>query len=655
VYQRYLAIRGPTDDGVDVEILKHRVESLERGKYRLAVVGETKAGKSTLINALLGERILATDVLQSSSAIVEIFKSDDKYLEVQFADGHTETVRDDPSTPDVDEAFEFLRKAGSLQDKFRAIPTTLIDTFIVDGRMGPGHPIPIQELEAASRLRLAGKSEVIEEYVRGRTLDKIPVEIRFGFPLKYAFDEFRIVDSPGVNALGGVQDKAYAYIHQANAVLFVHSIETPVESCSFHEFVTQTLSERAKETLFLILSKSGFRSEIEIEEKVAEAGNQFADEFNREHILHVDSMLKMVADDLVGFDSVGDLKLHYVERKKQFEQRYKVERCQEWREEAVCFDTKLRLLNVTLDSLEPFLARDVVLAKLRESSNYERMERAIEEFAGRAPEQQLVEILRVLMHGYENLRGYYEQQVELLERRRVDPQEFERRIVEIEGVLGEYHCGASELTSENHSNHTELIRKTNTELRSLHSMCVQRIGDAQSQYAVRKVVVDFNDECSRMAAVFSATVRSRLADQLRRLGAKLESRYSVTVLVVDLDGIADSARKEADRWFDNRVAEGDASVTRTPIGILFPVVGPILGLPTCCFPPAKDSALFNQSAAARYRAEQEASKATFLHYLRDAVIAEIESVATETLPSAFLEFVHQCGALFRSRYAGLIT
>jgi hypothetical protein len=75
VWERYKKHKGTGEDGVDPVILEHRAKALEEGHYVLAVIGEAKAGKSTLINALLGERILPTDVLQSSSAIVEIFKS----------------------------------------------------------------------------------------------------------------------------------------------------------------------------------------------------------------------------------------------------------------------------------------------------------------------------------------------------------------------------------------------------------------------------------------------------------------------------------------------------------------------------------------------------------------------------------------------------
>jgi hypothetical protein len=62
--------------------------------------------------------------------------------------------------------------------------------------------------------------------------DKIPVEIEFGYPLKWEFDELRIVDSPGVNATGGVQDISFRFFEEANAILFVHPIK-PIESESF--------------------------------------------------------------------------------------------------------------------------------------------------------------------------------------------------------------------------------------------------------------------------------------------------------------------------------------------------------------------------------------------------------------------------------------
>ena len=93
-------------DGVNLEILQKRLQSLRNEKYILAVVGEVKAGKSTFINALLGESILQTDVLQCSSAIVEIVKSEKTFVTVKYANQTEKTIYDDELTPEIDEAYD---------------------------------------------------------------------------------------------------------------------------------------------------------------------------------------------------------------------------------------------------------------------------------------------------------------------------------------------------------------------------------------------------------------------------------------------------------------------------------------------------------------------------------------------------------------------
>ena len=186
ICRRYLRLRGDTDDGVDADFLEDRMKDLESSRYVLAVVGEAKAGKSTFINALLGESILPTDILQSSSAVVEIFKSKEKYVEVEYADGKAKKFEDDPDTADLDEAAECLKNIGAIRDRYRDIPTTLIDADIVKGRIKPGRPLPIADLEAASKQSLRNNEALIRKYVQGRTLSDIPRKITFGFPLKYA-------------------------------------------------------------------------------------------------------------------------------------------------------------------------------------------------------------------------------------------------------------------------------------------------------------------------------------------------------------------------------------------------------------------------------------------------------------------------------------
>lgn len=663
VWKRYRSARGKTEDGVDPTFLDLRADALEKGQYVLAVVGETKAGKSTLINALLGERILPTDVLQSSSAIVEIFKSEKKFVEVRYADGHSEDVHDDLSTPDVDEAFEHLRRIGALQDRFRAIPTTLIDAYIVQGRIKAGRPIPFADLQAASKLPLGGKDALIEEYVKGRTLAHIPVEIRFGFPLRYAFDELRLVDSPGVNALGGVQDRTFAYLHKANAVLFVHSLEGPVEKGSFREFITQVVPNRTRQALFLVLSKSGFKSDIEIDEKITEARSLFSEEFDHHRVLHVDSMLKIVADELMSFDSAIAMKAHYVDRKKYFEQRYQGERRQEWRDEAVNFDTKLKLLNNTLESLGNGSDREAVRSALRRASNFDQMEQAIEEFSAQAPELQLSELLMAVRRGYENQLSAHEQNIDLLAKKRKHPQTFENEISEVQRLLKEYQRELNEFTESIHRRHTGVNAENRTELQRLKSTYESTAGQAQSEAVLRKALVDFNDECGRLVDQVAGTIKHSFADKLKTLGAEFKAKHGVTVPTVDVAGIAEQAKQDAYRTERVKVGsdKGDTAAGGGVGGaILGGIIGFFIGGPVGAAIGAGAGAAGGAGAGYaagddKYEERQVFDDTKYIANLRSLAVATVQKVAETTVPSILSEFVDKHTASFKSAVGTLMT
>ena len=547
VCNRYLSFRGDDEDGVDAAFLKDRVKALEEGRFILVVAGEVKAGKSTFINALLGEQILPTDILQSSSAVVEIFKSDDKHVKICYADGNSETVQDDPSTPNLDEAFDRLRRIGAIKDKYRSIPTTLIDARIVEGTIKPGYPLPIDELEGTSRLRLQDKQALIKRYVSSRTHANIPEKITFGFPLKYAFEGFRLVDSPGVSARGGVQDATYAYIQEANAVLFVHSLESPIESSSFYDFITEVVPDRARETLFLVLTKSGGKSRIEIDEKIREARQQYDKEFDQHRILHVDSILKIVSDEIRVFDSPGALKKHYRQQKEQFEAKYNCEQNQEWRGEAINFDIKLKLLNNVLEEIDDDSDRETVQSALRNSSNFDAMERVIDEFSARAPWIQLSALLDSVKHGYDTQTTRHEQNLTTLKKKRKRPQTFQNEISEIQSRLDEYKLSMNNFVNGVTSKFTGVKASYRNSIRQITAKYRSRIRSVSTFNAVKKALADFHGDMCSFGDDLGLQIKSQFEDELTRLKTEFKTKHNITVPTVDVSGIEAKAKNRAYR------------------------------------------------------------------------------------------------------------
>ena len=556
VCRRYLRLRGDTDDGVDVDFLKDRMKTLEDSRYVLAVVGEVKAGKSTFINALLGESILPTDFLQSSSAVVEIFKSKEKYVEIEYADGSVKKVEDDPDTPGLDEAAQHLRHIGSIQDRYRDIPTTMIDTLIANDSIAPDR-FSIDDFKG-SDLQLRGKEKKIRKYIEARKKSDIPQKVTFGFPLKYGFDGLRLVDSPGVNALGGVQNVTYGYVHQeANALLFVHSLESPIESSSFSTFVTEVVPNRNRETLFLILTKSGMKSRIEIDEKVDEARQQYQEKFNPDRILHVDSMLKIISEEIEEFDSTASLKEHYRKKKRASEEKYNRNKDQWWGAEAVQFDIKLRLLNNILDGVAGDSDREAVREALRKSSNFDKMERIIDDISKRAPELQLAEILESVKKGYEERNRELDKNISMLGMTK-HPQFFESEISKVQDLLKSYELSMNthaERVTKQFTGRQASFRK---DLEKITTNYKEKVSQASSLDSGKKALIDFQDEMRSFADKIGEQIKSEFESNMKQLGEEFKEKHDITVPTVDISGIEAKAKGRAYHTVD---------VERSPKGV----------------------------------------------------------------------------------------
>ena len=61
-------------------------------KFNLVVVGQFKRGKSTLINALVGENILPTSVVPLTSIVTVLHYGTQEKITVTFADGCTKLI-----------------------------------------------------------------------------------------------------------------------------------------------------------------------------------------------------------------------------------------------------------------------------------------------------------------------------------------------------------------------------------------------------------------------------------------------------------------------------------------------------------------------------------------------------------------------------------
>ena len=88
-------LKSLTQQSASPTLLAHiedEIHKLESNSFYLAVLGQFKRGKTTFINALLGEEILPTGILPLTSVITLIRFGETKRTEVVFLDNRRCTV-----------------------------------------------------------------------------------------------------------------------------------------------------------------------------------------------------------------------------------------------------------------------------------------------------------------------------------------------------------------------------------------------------------------------------------------------------------------------------------------------------------------------------------------------------------------------------------
>ena len=85
----------------EIDSLNERKKRSRENKYRLGVIGVTSSGKSTMINALLGEDLLPMAAKPSSSQLVSCCRNEQRFADVFFENGETKKLTDKNLNSDI--------------------------------------------------------------------------------------------------------------------------------------------------------------------------------------------------------------------------------------------------------------------------------------------------------------------------------------------------------------------------------------------------------------------------------------------------------------------------------------------------------------------------------------------------------------------------
>ncbi|MGD1919498.1 MAG: dynamin family protein [Pleurocapsa sp.] len=190
-------------------------EKLKEGIFRLLVVGDVKRGKSTVINALIGEDLLPRDVNACTAILTVLRYGIEKKVTVYF---------NDKTAPESLDFNTFTQKYSVSPDEAK-------------------------KLENESKLAFPQVKQAVIEY-----------------PLPLLELGIEIVDSPGLNDTAARNQLSLDYIHNCNAILFILRAVQPF-SLAERRYLDNYIKNRGLDVFFLI---NGWD---EIDNSLLEPGN----------------------------------------------------------------------------------------------------------------------------------------------------------------------------------------------------------------------------------------------------------------------------------------------------------------------------------------------------------------------------------------------
>lgn len=401
------------------------IDQIRKSKYNLAVLGKVKAGKSTFINALIGGNLLPTDTLQNTSSIIEITNSEKSKLSFRNTNDNSLVVVEE--TADIIE--QKLIEIGSLlgKDKYRKLPLRRINNYLAEigGYTSQKQFNELLDIVSNSLGELDSNTEnLVKEYLEVKEVERVfPDRIFLELPLRKEFADIRILDTPGINAIGDLSELTYSCLEEADAKILVHSI-TDVEENSFVSFANNLLNELPKKIgkqIVLVFTKSGLLDDVKSTNRlIKKAREVFGGRIGNDRIIWVDSIFKILYDDLSGVKDVNELIKMYNEERINIE--YIVDLGNPLLEGKREFITaKIKALKKLMQSDDPndFFSTstniDFLRAKAISLSNFDILEIKLAHFLTSDPTRALDQFITYLRKDYGNLIRENQKSIDLLD------------------------------------------------------------------------------------------------------------------------------------------------------------------------------------------------------------------------------------------------
>lgn len=272
----------------------------ERGYFTLAVIGGMSAGKSSFLNAFLGEKdLLPTGGDQTTCALTSIGFSKNQSVTIKYRDGQPTTF----PAKDINELKKILKEKVSIPREYgNGFPILRINNDIITGLSKFQILNKLPEYEALAKRPIEDDLKKYLSLTMGKR--QFVEEVSIGLNVKL-LEGWRIVDTPGVCALGGIEEITRDFLFgkdsdgydNVDAILFIYngsqSLQEKPDLTNFILDVVKRNRSFVAERSFMIITHSAsgnFRSNSDY---IKNAKQQIENIIPGDRIFYVDNYLEL--------------------------------------------------------------------------------------------------------------------------------------------------------------------------------------------------------------------------------------------------------------------------------------------------------------------------------------------------------------------------
>jgi GTPase Era involved in 16S rRNA processing len=221
------------------DIREVRIPKLDEERFSLVVLGEFNHGKSTFINALLGEAVLPTGITPTTAVLTHIVEGSPGPATLVFDSGERRQIAAGTLAPWVTvEGEEASAAAGT-----NGSPTARGRTS-ADAPAGNGSPATTAEARAGLH------------------------HVEVTHPAPILANHLTIVDTPGVNDINEQRAEiTYGYVPRADAAIFLLDA-TQILTASERQFLEERILRSARDRLIFVIAKADLLDQAELAETV---------------------------------------------------------------------------------------------------------------------------------------------------------------------------------------------------------------------------------------------------------------------------------------------------------------------------------------------------------------------------------------------------